>query len=61
MKYIFIVPCEIYDVHCFAAGDIVSVCYVNVSADSVAEVWVKFKGKDYAIPVEVFSFCTRRI
>lgn len=61
MKYKFIIPCEIYDVNCFATGDIVSVGYVNVSADDVAEVWVEFQGKEYAIPIEVFTFCTERI
>lgn len=61
MKYKFIIPCEIYDVHCFAIGDVVSVCYVNVSADDVADVWIEYKGKTYPIPVNVFQFCTERI
>lgn len=61
MKYKFIIPCEIYDVNCFATGDIVSVGYVNVSADDVAEVWVEFQGKHYPIPVNVFMFCTEKI
>lgn len=61
MKYKFVIPCEIYDVHSFAIGDIVSVYYVNVSADDIADVWVEYEGKNYPIPVNVFQFCTERI
>jgi len=61
MKYKFIIPCEIYNVVCFAVGDVVSVAYVNVSATSIPVVWIDFKGKEYAIPIEVFTFCTERI
>lgn len=61
MKYMFILPCEIYDTHCFKPGDIVLVEYVNVSADDVAEVKVYFDGKEYSIPVNVFHICTRKV
>lgn len=61
MKYMFILPCEIYDMHYFEPGDIVLVGCVNVSADDVAEVKVYFDGKEYSIPVNVFHICTRRI
>lgn len=61
MKYMFILPCEIYDMHCFKPGDIVLVEYVNVSADDVAEVKVYFEGREYSIPVNVFHICTRKV
>lgn len=60
-KYEFILPCEIYDCHCFYPKDIVKVEYVNISADNCKDVFVIFKNKEYSIPVDVFLLCTKKL
>lgn len=60
-KYKFIIPCYIYDCHSFNPGDVVSVIYVNVSADNCRDVFVMFKGNEYHVPVDAFLLCTKKI